>query len=283
MKDVLYLRNPSGRGNTPSSRNLGLRHASGHIVAFLDDDAFVHHQWAERLLAAFRDPVVAAVAGRALNGVSGEEAFGIDEIGQISKTGMVKGFFAANPNRVIEVDHGIGCNMAFRSSVIAALGGFRDDFKFGPFGICEETDIFVRAKRLGYRFFFDPEICVDHIAAPQPGGRRFSPKYSYYHSRNVIVMHIRNSGWAGIAWKHVGASTVDTVKTFLRKQAGAFAHLIFALGGLMSGMVIGTLLLFTSGRDPIRRDGDYEEIRMALSSHTHSDQSDQIIERRECD
>src|SRR4051794_36948684 len=55
---VLYLRNDNGIGKMTVSRNIGLRQASGDIIAYIDDDAFAEPKWLEELLPAYHDPAV---------------------------------------------------------------------------------------------------------------------------------------------------------------------------------------------------------------------------------
>lgn len=261
---VVYLRNAAGRGNTPRSRNLALRRATGEILAFLDDDAYVHPGWTANLAASYADASVAGVAGRALNGQPGEEAYGADQIGRFLPDGRLTGNFAADPGRIIEVDHMIGCNMSLRASVVARLGGFRDDMRPGPFGICEETEICLRARRLGCRFIFNPAVCADHVGARQPGGRRFSPKYSYYHVKNNFVMVIRNYGPGGLAARHVAGIGWQVGREFVRKVGGALAHLVYSGVGLVSGLLSGLYWLGRTGLDPTRQDEQGRAIREHL-------------------
>lgn len=267
--DVLYLRNPLGRGNTPHSRNFALRHATGSIIAFLDDDAFVHAGWAAALYASYADPSVAGVAGRALNGQPGEDVFGIDQIGRVLPDGRLTGNFAANPGRVIEVDHMIGCNMSLRADVVARLGGFRDDMRPGPFGICEETEICIRCRRLGYRLIFNPAVCADHVGAQQPGGRRFSPKYSYYHIKNNFAMVIRNYGLGFMAFRHAVGIAGQVTTEFVRKIGGAAAHLVSSAVGLVAGLVAGAYWLGRTGKGPTREGPAAEAIRKQLRDSSH--------------
>ena len=261
---VLYLRNPAGRGNTPASRNLALRHATGEILAFLDDDAYVHPGWTANLISSYADATVAGVAGRALNGQPGEESHGVDQIGRFLPDGRLTGNFAADPGRIVEVDHMIGCNMSLRASVVARLGGFRDDMRPGPFGICEETELCIRARRMGGRLVFNPAVCADHVGARQPGGKRFSPKYSYYHVKNNFVMVIRNYGLGALAARHVVGIGRQVGREFVRKVGGAVAHLVYSGVGLVSGLAVGAYWLGRTGRDPARQDAPAQAIRAQL-------------------
>ena len=263
---VVYLRNPGGRGNTPNSRNLALKHAEGDILAFLDDDAFVHDGWAENLRRSYTDPSLGGVAGRALNGQPGEENTGLDAIGKFLPDGRLTGNFAADPGRVVEVDHMIGCNMSMRGSVVAQLGGFRDDMPPGPFGICEETELCIRAKRLGYRLIFNPQVCADHVGALQPGGRRFSPKYGFYHAKNNFVMVIRNYGVGTLAMRHVLAIARQSGREFARKVGGALAHLICSATGLAAGFVVGVYWRSRTGLSPVRSDAEGRLIGSKLNA-----------------
>jgi len=59
---VLYVMEP--QAGLSRARNLGLRASTGEIIAFLDDDAVPDPNWLQNLAAEFKDPQVAAVAGR---------------------------------------------------------------------------------------------------------------------------------------------------------------------------------------------------------------------------
>ena len=122
---VEYRRNPRGVGHTATSRAIGLDGAGEEIVAFIDDDAYAEPDWLERLLEPYADPDVAAVGGRARNGQPDEEQLGVGQIGLLLPDGRLTGYFAAAPDRAVEVDHMLGANMSVRSSVVHELGGIR--------------------------------------------------------------------------------------------------------------------------------------------------------------
>lgn len=268
---VLYLRNENGFGRMTTSRNIALKRCTGEIIAFVDDDAFAHAGWLAGLVAAYTSPDIGAVGGRALNDVPGEEAQGIDKIGKLTKYGNLESNFAADPGKIIAVDHIIGCNMSFRREVLARLGGFREDFP-GISGVSEDTDMSLRVRKLGYTILFTPDAVVDHISAPQAIGKRFDTRYAYNATRNRIVMLISNFGL--FSRYAVGYSLfclwrgAYSLKRFLRGfQPGIMAatHLAATVAGVAAGLVLGTRLMILHHRDPVRHDSDALEIAQALS------------------
>lgn len=265
---VLYLRNPDGFGRMTTSRNIGLKAATGEILAFVDDDAFAHPGWLAALKEGFCDSAVGAVGGRALNNQPGEETCGVKEIGQLKPNGFLTGNFAANPGKVIEVQHVMGCNMAFRREVVAQLGGFREDYT-GISGVREDTDMCLRVGRLGYKILFLPDACVDHIGAPQAIGQRFDTRYAFASERNHLILLIRNFGlFAPIVWRYLVCLLVRAGKDFLRRLGGAFLRPGVLLGGGIVGLFSGIRLLLHTGRDPARHDPDAESIRESLKERT---------------
>lgn len=216
---VEYRRNERGIGTTATSRAIGVADLEEDVVAFIDDDAFAEPDWLERLLEPYDDPDVAAVGGRARNGQPDEEGEGLGRIGLLLPDGRLTGYFAADPGRVLDVDHMLGANMSVRMSVVRELGGIRD---FYP-GTClrEETDIALRIRRAGGRIVYTPFATVRHVAGVYARGRRFDARYRYYGARNHVVLlattlgyrdpHFRS--WLRTAARQAGRSVVDGVRS----------------------------------------------------------------------
>lgn len=263
--DVIYLAKPELFGQMTASRNAALLHASGDIIAFLDDDAYAHPDWLKHLLLAYDSPHVGAVGGRALNGQPGEEHLGNKQIGRLDSNGFLTGNFAADPGTIVDVDHIIGCNMSFRREILAELGGFREDFA-GISGLCEDTDMSLRVTALGFKIRFQPKACVDHVGAPQAYGRRFDSRYQFYHRRNSFVLLLRNFGWSSIILRFPFAIAAQAFREFLRNQAQAAGRLLASFAGLALGFVNGLKLYLKTGTDPVRHDSAADTIRLALSS-----------------
>ena len=191
--DVIYVRNPLGRGHTATSRMIGLQVAGdSEVIAFIDDDAYAEPDWLEELMRRYDDPRVAGVGGRALNGQPGEEGQGLDEIGRFLPNGTLTGNFAANPGRDVLVDHLLGANMSLRVDSVHAVGGIEDYYP----GTClrEESEIALRLRLAGYRLVYTPFAIVEHVGGTYAKGSRFNARYSYYAQRNHFVLLARVLG-----------------------------------------------------------------------------------------
>ena len=191
---VTYAICPAGRGATGTARHISYRLATAEVLAFVDDDAFAEPEWLATLLPLFDDPSVGAVGGRQIRYQPGELTEGVDAIGLLLPDGMMTGNFAADPGRVVEVDHLLGANMAFRHSVLDQLGGVHDGYA----GTCtrEETDLCLRVRGAGYRLLYTPDAVVEHVAGPYAKGERFDLRYAYWIQKNHLIMLIRIFGIA---------------------------------------------------------------------------------------
>jgi GT2 family glycosyltransferase len=186
-----YIFDRSVAGWMTRARNVALGSAKGDIVSFIDDDVVVWPGWQQNVLLAFDDCTVDAVVGRTRNGQPGED-FYEQPVGRLRPDGSLTEGFASLTSTLVDVDHGIGANMSFRRSILARLGGFRDDYP--GTAMREDTDIFLRIIKLGARSVFAPEAVVDHLPAPHAKGERFNLRYKLYARRNHMVLLARYAG-----------------------------------------------------------------------------------------
>ena len=255
---------PGGAGHMTTARNVGLREVSGDLVAFLDDDANPRAGWLAGLRDAFADTAVGAVAGRTCNGVPGEDAAGREPIGRVLPNGELTANFAAAPAAPVEVEHGIGANMAFRREILTHLGGFRDDF-CGVGGVREDTDVFLRLRALGYRAIFAPAACVDHVGAPHAKGRRFDFRYQFWTRHNHALLLARNFGmgshefrsWLGRELRHPQLGHGSLARRGLR-----YGMALAAIGG---GLVASLRKAGWRPVDAVRNDAVAVELRARLA------------------
>ncbi|WP_182252402.1 glycosyltransferase family 2 protein [Microbacterium esteraromaticum] len=191
--DVHYRRNDLGVGLLATSRAIGVQGADEDVIAFIDDDAYAEPQWLAEILAAYDDPAVGAVGGRADNDRPGEELEGWDRIGRLLPDGTLTGNFGADPGRIVETDHMLGANMTVRTEALRSIGGIHDHYP----GTClrEDSDLALRVKTAGWRVVFAPRAAVLHVAGEYAKGKRFDLRYRFYGARNHILLLTTVLGW----------------------------------------------------------------------------------------
>ncbi|AXI44672.1 glycosyl transferase family 2 [Sulfitobacter sp. SK012] len=156
---------PFDEANISEARNLGLVHAAGDVVAFIDDDAIPEPQWLRYLTAPVVKPNVAAMTGfvRGRNGISFQwRAQGLNGLGQpggLEVDATQATVLTPPKGRAIKTE---GTNMAFRRDVLVAIGGFDPAFHY----YLEETDLNMRLARAGHATAISPLAEVHHGFAP---------------------------------------------------------------------------------------------------------------------
>lgn len=217
--DVVYVRNPLGRGHTAESRAIGVSLCAEDVIAFLDDDANARPDWLVELVRRYDDPSIDGVGGSALNGYTGERDEGIGSIGRLLPDGRLTGFFAADPGRDVDVDHLLGANMSFRRRVIDSVGGIHGGYP----GTClrEESDLALRVRKRGGRLVYTPDAVVDHLPGEYAKGKRFDRRYVYFANRNTIVLFSRVYGIGSpIVGRYLSLASREVLSE-LRRSVGA--------------------------------------------------------------
>jgi GT2 family glycosyltransferase len=132
------------------ARNLGLKAATGEIIAYIDDDAYPDPHWLTYLAAAFLHTEHAGVGGPNI-AVPGD--------------GAIADCVANAPGGPIHVllsddvaEHIPGCNMAFRREKLLAIGGFDPRFRVAG----DDVDICWRVQERGWTIGFAPSAVVWH-------------------------------------------------------------------------------------------------------------------------
>ena len=153
-----YLR--IARPSLPNARNIGIRHARGDIVLFVDDDVIPARSLVSAHAGAYAGAHVGAVAGQVLP----REGNTVDEpvVGQLDRCARVTwNFHSTLPT---ETMYATGGNMSFRRALLHEAGLFSP--AFGGNAYFEEVDLCLRLRRLGQR----NRLRADRVAAA-PGGR----------------------------------------------------------------------------------------------------------------
>lgn len=151
-KNFLIKHLRSGPGIS-KARNVGLKHISGDIVAFPDDDCW-YPQDLLRCVVDFFDkhPEIDIVTGRSIDS-TGKPSAGHWDL----KIGPVNCFNVWKRARSLSI--------FFRKKVIERVGKFDETLGLGAPTDCwagEETDYLLRALKAGFRIYYDPNIIVYH-------------------------------------------------------------------------------------------------------------------------
>jgi len=91
-------------------------------------------------------------------------------------------FSDVDVNRSIECDYIIGCCMLIKKQVVLDLKGFDRDY-YTSHG---EVDFCLRAKKKGYKIFYDPNIIVRHNVAV--GGTKTLERIYYLYRNKLLVI-----------------------------------------------------------------------------------------------
>lgn len=170
--------------------NLGVRHAEGEYIAFLNNDARPHPRWVAEAVSVFeRDRRVAAVASKVLDW----EGTSIDYVdGSLTWFGM--GYKRETGRRDSpeydvprDVLFGTGSAMFVRTSVYREVGGFDERF----FMFYEDVDLGWRLNLLGHRVRYVPGSLAYH--RHHATMNRFG-KYreNYLLERNALLAMYKN-------------------------------------------------------------------------------------------
>ena len=182
--NIRYLEVSFPRGDSSEKKNAGWRAAKCDLIAFIDDDVVVARNWPEKIRAPFQRPDVGLVSGPGL--VPDDIALMARLAGNAlasKAAGYVAGRYLAGNQAMREMRWSglIGCNMAYRRSVLERLGGFDPAFWPG-----EEMIAAFRATRLGHKLIFQPDAILYHY--PRSSFLRFCRQiYGYGATRIRLI------------------------------------------------------------------------------------------------
>ena len=176
---ILHLRSERGLSR---ARNVGLRHISGDIVAFPDDDCWYPPDLLERVARFFREhPDIDVLTGRSVD-VNGKPS--------VERWDPTSGFI----NRFNVWRRSTSASMFIKAKVVRQVGGFDEKLGLGAvtsWGSSEETDYLLRALNFGFRLFYETTLFIYH---PQ--------SIKQYNAKAIARARIYGAGIGRVLRKH---------------------------------------------------------------------------------
>lgn len=186
---VVLVRNETNRG-VAVARNQGAERGVGEFVCFLDSDAEVRSDCLALLVDELPRRGAVAMAAPVCQGQRAEASAGRGpSIGRkLARALGLTSTYAPGTGRVAgapswEVDFAIGACQLWRREAFEAIGGFDEDYFYGP----EDIDACRRARVAGWRLVQVADAGVHHPPRrrhrrilTRPGGRHAAALARYY-------------------------------------------------------------------------------------------------------
>lgn len=173
--------------------NLGARHATGDVLAFINSDARPHRDWLRAAIATLRaEPTVGIVASTVLDWDGERVDFvdaGLTWFGMGYSRGAGERYDPAAA-AARDVLFATGSALVMRAGLFRTLGGFDDRL----FMFYEDVDLGWRANLLGWRVRSAPESIVyhRHHASMSAADTADGARETYLLERNALALLYKN-------------------------------------------------------------------------------------------
>lgn len=181
-----------GQQGLSAARNQGLRHASGELILFTDDDVMPEENWIVETLRGFETLKVDALGGKILPRWEVSPPHWMNEKGQKD---AVWGMFALlDRGETAEIAESqkaglfYGANMSFRKTALDACGSFRTDL--GVIGnkrrLDDDTEMLQRLYAAGKKIGYWPKSVVHHKVPKDRMTLSYIRNWRYNKSLSVV-------------------------------------------------------------------------------------------------
>jgi glycosyltransferase involved in cell wall biosynthesis len=159
---VRVLEHPDA--NINKQRNLGVNHAAGEVVAFIDDDAIPDPRWLEQLVAGYDRPDVGGVGGVVYDhtGYTFQFAATVCDRKGDPVFGVRPPYDKFQAPGADPFAHIIGTNSSYRRSALASVGGFDEEIEY----YLDETELCLTLADRGHRVKLLDRAAVYHKFLP---------------------------------------------------------------------------------------------------------------------
>lgn len=191
LGDITYISNRKNKGFTGGHID-GYKSAKGDYILLLNNDAVIDSSYLDEALPVFDDSKVAVVGGRSYFWNNDEPLFDtsnkfysymtVDPI--TAETTLQTSDYGC----IQEVNSVSGAAVVVRRSMIEEVG-----YLWAPFfAYYEETDLFARMKRAGYKIIYNNKLHIWHKNGASSGSQGGSSFFYYHIFRNRYMYALRN-------------------------------------------------------------------------------------------
>ncbi|MBI2543606.1 MAG: glycosyltransferase family 2 protein [Candidatus Aenigmarchaeota archaeon] len=195
---LILLRNKDHSGIV-KSRNLGIKVASGDIIAFLDDDSLAHPNWLKNLAKHYHNQTIVGVGGPVVESRRMKtpqkpiKNLAYIRNGKVISNLRVRKFKEIGylPRKFVPFLQ--GGNMSFRRDVLLKISG--GDANLVGNSYREETDLCFKVAKMG-KIMFEPYAVTYHNTAEKGGSRTIInfqlDRFLYYMFRNTTYFFFKH-------------------------------------------------------------------------------------------
>jgi GT2 family glycosyltransferase len=230
---VRVLDAPAGRGRSHAC-NIGLRHARGEVVVFIDADGFAHHSWLSLLVRALRTH--GSIGGAASTVFFASNPLVINGAGGVINQRGFSAYLSMNQSYeraqiAEEALYPMGCGMALTRVAAERVGAF-DGRLTDSYA---EVDYGIRLWRAGYRVAVASGAWIDHGFFGYAGGP--SPRDGLGLERERVRVMLKHTPSRSLpSWlRREIAATARAPRAARRARLKALAWNVVNAGGLLAG------------------------------------------------
>lgn len=172
--------------NLPAARNIGIKHSTGDIIVFIDDDMGIPKDTLSKIISTFSANHMVALTG-IMKGAS-------TLAGYFQKKRINKKY---EKEEILKVKHFLGGFMCFKKNIFEIVGGFDEWIGTQPTAAGEDLEFSIRMLRKGFDLYLDKRIEVEHIGMSIIKGGYNKSSFSFeenkiWQMRNNFYIHYKN-------------------------------------------------------------------------------------------
>jgi GT2 family glycosyltransferase len=160
---VMSITNTRRQGS-PAARNVGVKHSSGDFILFGEDDLRLAPDYTEKLLLSLKENDCSIVAGRILYPLPGEtdaEVLSRTSKKIVQRIDKFRIMYDASSPAPGDIEAPFIHSISLIKREVFDDVHFDEDYAGNAYR--EETDFYLRARRLGHRIFYSPHALCFHL------------------------------------------------------------------------------------------------------------------------